>query len=86
MAVIAKSINWDNAVWLQAVDAVATMNGYQATIPDPADQTGAATLPNPQSKQQFFNAWVKKQAINAITEKANRDALATVIPVTDTAV
>ena len=86
MAIVSKSINWNAAVWNQAVDAIASMNGWTATIPDPADPTGVATIPNPQSKQQFFNAWLKKQAINAITEKQNRDALATVVPVTDTEV
>jgi hypothetical protein len=59
-------------------------NGWTATIPDPADPL--LTIPNPQSKQQFFNAWLKKQAINAITEKQNRDALAAIVPVTDTEV
>ena len=84
--VVAKSINWDNTVWLAAVDAVATLNGWTATIPDPADPTGVATIANPVSKQQFFNAWVKKQAINQITERDNRVALSSVIQLTDTAV
>lgn len=80
---VSKSINWNAAVWNQAVDAVAVMNGYQANIIDPQTQVSS---PNPQSKIQFFNAWLKKQAINAITEKQNRDALATVVPVIDTEV
>lgn len=84
MAVVNKSINWNATVWNQAVDAVATLNGYTGTITDP--QNPPATIPNPQSKQQFFNQWVKNQAINQITEKANRDAIAAVVPVTDTAV
>lgn len=88
MAVISKSINWDNAVWIKAVDAVAELNGYQATIPDPnfvptEEVQTPPQIPNPQSKQQFFNAWLKKKAINEITEKANRGALATVVPVID---
>lgn len=81
MAIVSKSINWNAAVWNSAVDAVASMNGWTATIHDPADPL--LTIPNPQTKIQFFNAWLKKQAINAITEKQNRDALATVVPVID---
>lgn len=81
MAVVSKAINWDNTVWIKAVDAVAELNGYQATIPDP--QNPEIMITNPQSKIQFFNAWVKKQAINQITEKANRDALAAVVPMVD---
>lgn len=84
MAVVSKSINWDSVAWNKAVDAVATMNGWTATIPDPADPL--LTIPNPVGKIPFFNAWLKKQAINAITEKANRDALATVVPVVDSEV
>lgn len=88
MPVVSKAINWDNAVWLQAVDAVAEMNGYTDTIPDPnfvptLGEPTAPMIPNPQSKQQFFNAWLKKKAINEIIGKANRDALATVVPVID---
>ena len=89
MPVVAKSINWDNAVWIKAVAAVAEVNGWTENIPNPAFVEGGqepATIPNPQSKIQFFNAWVKKKAINEITERDNRVALATVIPVIDTEV
>ena len=82
--VVSKSINWDNTVWIKAVDAVAELNGWTATIPDPVDPQ--LTIPNPVSKIQFFNAWLKKKAINEITERDNRLALANVVVVTDTEV
>lgn len=81
MAIVAKSINWNAAVWTKAVDAVAELNGWTATIVDPADPL--LTIPNPVGKIQFFNAWLKKKAINETTERDNRVALATVVPVTD---
>ena len=84
MAVVSKSINWNAAYWNAAVDAVAAMHGWTATIPDPADPL--LTITNPVSKIQFFNAWLKAQAGNAITEQANRTALAAVIPMVDTEV
>jgi hypothetical protein len=89
--VVSKSINWDNQVWIWAVDAVAEMNGYQATISDPnfvptEEVQIAPQIPNPQSKIQFFNSWLKKKAINEITERDNRLALASVVPVVDTEV
>jgi hypothetical protein len=82
MAVVSKSINWDNQVWIKAVNAVAELNGYQSTILDENGQP----ISNPQSNIQFFNAWLKKQAINAITERDNRAAIAAVVPVIDTEV
>ena len=81
MAVVSKSINWNSVVWTKAVDAVAELNGWTATIVDP--QNPEATIPNPVGKVQFFNAWLKKKAINEITEKNNRDVLATVVPMVD---
>lgn len=86
MPVVSKSINWDNAVWIKAVDAVAEVNGWTADVPNPAFVEGGQeplTIPNPQGKIQFFNAWLKKKAINEITERDNRVALATAVPVID---
>jgi hypothetical protein len=89
MAVVSKAINWDNTVWIKAVDAVAELNGWTAEVPNPAFVEGGqepATIPNPVGKIQFFNAWLKKKAINEITERDNRIALANVVVVTDTEV
>lgn len=87
MALVQKTINWNAAVWNAAVDAVAEMNGWTAEVPNPAYVEGGqepATIPNPKGKIPFFNAWLKKQAINATTEYANRMALASVVPLIDT--
>ncbi len=87
MAVVSKAINWNNQVWIKAVDAVAEMNGWTAEVPNPAYVEGGqepATIPNPKGKIPFFNAWLKKKAINEITERDNRVALATVVPLADT--
>jgi len=67
------------------------LNGYQSTIADPAfvpteEVQVAPQIPNRVSKQQFFNAWIIAKAINEITERDNRIALATVVPVIDTEV
>jgi hypothetical protein len=81
MALVTKSINWNAAVWNAAVDAVAELNGWTDTIVDPQDPL--ITIPNPVSKIQFFNAWVKKKAINEITELSNRQALANIVVMSD---
>ena len=44
----------DSASKNKIIDAFATAYGYQANIPDPANP--GQTIPNPQSKQGFFNA------------------------------
>ena len=81
MAVVQKTINWNAAVWNSAVDAVAELNGWTENVVDPQDPL--LTIPNPVSKIQFFNAWLKKKAINEITERDNRLALANVVVLTD---
>lgn len=48
----------DNAAKSAIEDAFATMRGYQATIPDPANPSN--TIPNPQSKQQFFHKSIEQ--------------------------
>jgi hypothetical protein len=86
MPVVSKAINWDNAVWNKAVDAVAEVNGWTVDVPNPAFVDGGqepATIPNPVGKVPFFNAWLKKKAINEITERDNRVALASVVPTVD---
>jgi len=79
MAIVQKTINWNSEVWIKAVDSVAQMNGYQETITNELGES----IPNPQGKIPFFNAWLKKQAINAITENDCRVALSTVTPMVD---
>jgi hypothetical protein len=89
MPIVQKAINWDNGVWLKAVNAVADMNGWTAEVPNPAYIEGGEepeTIPNPVAKVPFFNAWLKKKAINEITEYNNRLALAAVVPEVDTEV
>lgn len=81
---VTKQIVWNATVWQRAVDAVAALNGWTENVVDPADPQ--ATIPNPQSKVRFFNQWLKNKAINEITEYHNRQALASVVPVTDTEV
>jgi len=76
-------------LYAKEVDAVAELNGWTAEIANPAFVEGGAepaTIPNPVGKIQFFNAWLKKKAINEITERDNRIALSTVVPVIDTEV
>lgn len=43
----------DNASKDAIIDAVCYMGGYQDTVPDPNNP--GSTIPNPQSKQAFFN-------------------------------
>jgi hypothetical protein len=59
-----------------ALDAVATATGWTPTIPNPADPE--ATIPNPVSKAQNMDRWLKAKLRNEITEQANRVALANV--------
>jgi hypothetical protein len=75
MAVVSKSINWNAAVWNQAVDAVAAMNGWTENITDGNGQT----VPNPVSKDLFFKQQIKAWARNQAVEYANRQALASVV-------
>ena len=116
MPIVQKAINWDNDVWLKAVNAVADMNGWTETVPNPKYVEGnqepatipnpnyteggeepetipnpayiqgngePETIPNPQGKVPFFNAWLKKKAINEITEYNTRLAQAAVVPEVD---
>lgn len=57
------------------IDAVAAMNGWTETIPDPANPT--KTIPNI-TKEQFFKKQIKAWLRNQAVEYANRQALASV--------
>lgn len=65
-----------DSLFAKELEAVASMYGYTATIPDPADPT--LTVPNPQTKEQFLKQQVKAWLRNQAVEHANRTALASV--------
>ena len=62
-------------LYAKEVEAVAAMNGWTETIPDPANPE--QTIPNI-TKEQFFKRQIKAWAINQAVEHANRQALAAV--------
>lgn len=74
----------DNASKNAIEDAFALIRGYQATLPDPANPSN--TIPNPQSKQQFFHKSIEqfirdtyrasKVAVAVNTAKATAEAAA----------
>lgn len=72
------SLTIKDALYAKEVEAVAAMNGYTATIPDPAfpgDPT--KTIPNV-TKEVFLKQQVKAWLRNQAVEHANRTALASV--------
>jgi len=70
------SLNIKDSLYAKEVDAVAAMNGWTETIPDPADPT--KTIPNI-TKEQFFKKQIKAWARNQLVEHSNRQALAGVV-------
>ena len=74
MATISLTIK--DTLYAKEVEAVAAMNGWTATIPDPADPT--KTIPNV-TKDQFLKQQVKAWLRNQAVEHANRTALAVVV-------
>lgn len=54
----------DNTSKDALIDAVCAMGGYQATVPNPAYDPNVEgsqpTIPNPQTKQQFFNKRIEQ--------------------------
>ena len=74
MAQISLTIR-DN-LYAKEVEAVAAMNGWTETIPDPASPE--QTIPNI-TKEQFFKRQIKAWAINQAVEFANRQAIAAVV-------
>jgi len=70
------SITVKDSLYLREVEAVAAMNGWTETIPDPANPT--KTIPNI-TKEQFFKKQIKAWLRNQTIEHANRVALASVV-------
>lgn len=69
-------------LYAKEVEAVAAMNGWTETIPDPANPE--QTIPNI-TKEVFFKQQLKAWAINQAVEFANRTALAAVVMEADEA-
>ncbi len=69
-------------LYAKEVEAVAAMNGWTATIPDPANPE--RTIPNI-TKEVFFKRQIKAWARNQAVEFANRTALAAVVMEADEA-
>ena len=63
-------------LYAKEVEAVAAMNGWTETIPDPANPE--QTIPNI-TKEVFFKRQIKAWARNQAVEYANRTALAAVV-------
>jgi hypothetical protein len=77
------SLTIKDTLYAKEVEAVAAMNGYTATIPDPTfvpteEQPVAPQIPNI-TKEQFFKRQLKAWARNQAVEFANRTALAAVV-------
>ena len=69
------SLTIKDSLYAKEVEAVAAMNGWTETIPDPADPE--QTIPNI-TKEQFFKKQIKAWLRNQAVEYANRQALASV--------
>ena len=69
------SITVRDSLLAKEVEAVAAMNGWTETIPDPANPE--QTIPNI-TKEQFFKKQLKAWARNQAVEHANRVAISSV--------
>jgi len=76
------SLTIKDTLYAKGVEAVAAMNGWTETIPDPANPE--QTIPNI-TKEQFFKRQIKAWARNQVVEFANRQALAAVVMEADEA-
>lgn len=70
------SLTIRDSLYAKEIEAVAAMNGWTETIPDPANPE--QTIPNI-TKEQFFKRQIKAWARNQAVEFANRQALAAVV-------
>ena len=70
------SLTIRDSLYTKEVEAVAAMNGWTGTIPDPANPE--QTIPNI-TKEVFFKRQIKAWARNQAVEFANRTALAAVV-------
>ena len=76
------SLTIKDTLYTKEVEAVAAMNGWTETIPDPANPE--QTIPNI-TKGAFFKRQIKAWARNQAVEYANRTALAAVVMEADEA-
>lgn len=76
------SLTIRDSIYTKEVEAVAAMNGWTETIPDPANPE--QTIPNI-TKERFFKNQLKAWARNQAVEYANRTALAAVVMEADEA-
>ena len=76
------SLTIRDSLLAKEVEAVAAMNGWTETIPDPANPE--QTIPNI-TKEVFFKRQLKAWARNQAVEFANRKALAAVVMEADEA-
>lgn len=76
------SLTIRDSLYTKEIEAVAAMNGWTATIPDPANPE--QTIPNI-TKEVFFKKQLKAWARNQAVEYANRTALAAVVMEADVA-
>ena len=76
------SLTIKDTLYAKEVEAVAAMNGWTETIPDPANPE--QTIPNI-TKEVFFKRQIKAWARNQAVEYANRTALAAVVMEADEA-
>lgn len=65
-----------DSLYLKELEAVAAMNGWTETIPNPANPE--QTIPNI-TKEAFFKRQIKAWARNQAVEYANRTAMAAVV-------
>lgn len=70
------TLNIKDSLLAKEIDAVAAMNGWTETIPDPANPE--QTIPNI-TKEVFFKKQIKAWLRNQAVEHANRVALASVV-------
>jgi len=73
------SFNVNDILYPLEVTAVAALNGYTDIIPDPADPTGVATIPNPVTPDKFLKLQVKAWLRNQVVEYSNRQAITNVV-------
>jgi hypothetical protein len=76
------SLTIKDTLYTKEVEAVAAMNGWTETIPDPANPE--QTIPNI-TKEVFFKRQIKAWARNQAVEFAARTALAAVVMEADEA-
>ena len=70
------SLTIKDTLYAKEVEAVAAMNGWTETIPDPANPE--QTIPNI-TKEQFFKKQIKAWARNQAVEYQNRLAIESVV-------